>query len=697
MVHTSLSPGRGESTATALLSFLLVFADPAPIRAEGALVSPGDMCSGALLLESVDSGRYLEAPRMATDVAIRVTGPIARTRVTQRFENPSDAWVEGVYVFPLPSGAAVDTLRLQVGERFLEGEIQERARAREIYEKAAAAGRKASLVEQQRPNLFRNAVANIGPGESVIVQIEYQEAVRLDGDEFSLRVPLTVTPRASASGDEAVELGAGEVAPLALRVELDAGVPLAGIESEYHDVRIAEDGERAIVSLAAPAPPDRDFVLAWKLAPSAAPQAALFRESVGGATYYLGLVVPPAGAQAPRRQPRETLFVIDDSGSMAGESMRQAQAALALGLRALEPGDRFNVIRFDDTVSALFPRPVPADRANLDAAQHFVAALSADGGTAILPALQAALADATPDDRAHLRQVIFLTDGAVANEDAVLATIEASLGRSRLFTVGIGSAPNSYLMEHVARLGRGTFTHVGSELEVDRRMTELFAKLESPVMTDLRVVTDGAELETWPNPVPDLYAGEPVVISARDGGDAEVLRMAGRIGASAWSSELALADARDGSGVAKLWGRAKIGAIDLMRFQGVDAADIDAEVLKIALAHHLVSRLTSLVAVDVAPSRPADASLQTIGAPLALPHGWDFGAVMAAPARGARPGARTLASLVQRPNGAARLDGGIELPRTDLGTDVSIVLGALLALGGGLALQRLRRPAPRPC
>jgi len=314
---------------------------------------------------------------------------------------------------------------------------------------------------------------------------------------------------------------------------------------------------------------------------------------------------------------------------MAGESLRQAKAALLLGLHSLHSGDRFNVIRFDDKVEALFASAVPADRANLAIAQRFVERTDADGGTEILPALRAALADATPIDDTRLRQVVLLTDGAVGNEDELLQEIGRSLGRSRLFTIGIGSAPNSYLMEHVARLGRGTFTHIGSQQEVGPRVGELLAKLESPVLTDL-VATHDAELETWPNPVPDLYAGEPIVLTAvsGSGGLGGTLRLDGRAGAAPWSAALDLASAVAGAGVEKLWARAKIGAIEEWRYRGAAQGDIDAEVLEVALQHHLVSRLSSLVAVDVTPSRRPDEALTSSAVPTNLPQGWDFEKLM---------------------------------------------------------------------
>ena len=238
----------------------------APAETAG-FVQVDDMHTGGLLLKTTEAGKYLEAPRLKTDVAITVTGPIARARITQRFENPTDKWVEGVYVFPLPQNSGVDTLKMQIGDRFLEGDVKERREARQIYEKAAAAGIKTTLIEQQRPNMFTNSVANIGPHETIVVQIEYQEAVRLDGDKLSLRVPLVVGPRynplpqaemVGVSDDDSTIVSVsdpvpdraaisppvphpkfGKVNPVSLKVILKSGVSLAAIESQFHPADIA--------------------------------------------------------------------------------------------------------------------------------------------------------------------------------------------------------------------------------------------------------------------------------------------------------------------------------------------------------------------------------------------------------------------------------------------------------------------------
>jgi Ca-activated chloride channel family protein len=410
------------------------------------------------------------------------------------------------------------------------------------------------------------------------------------------------------------------------------------------------------------------------------------------------MVTPPTGSVQPQRQPREAIFVIDNSGSMSGESMPQAKAALLKALAQLRPEDTFNVIRFDDTFDVLFKDAVPANKTNIAVATRFVSRLEANGGTEILAALQAALKDKRVTETGRLRQVIFLTDGSVGNEDEVLKEVGRSLGRSRLFTIGIGSAPNSFLMEHIAKTGRGTFTHVGSETEVEEKVGELFHKLETPVMTDLKVRTEGVQLETWPNPLPDLYAGEPVMLTTASPSTAGKVIIEGRLSGKPWSTTLELADATEGSGVSKIWARSKIASVEGTRYTGAKEGDVDAQVLTIALDHHLVSRMTSLVAVDVTPSRPSDATLESQAMPTNLPHGWNFEKVFGTdvddPTIETMIDARALVQLASLDKPATVAGGeGVALPQTDAGTLLSVVLGVLLVAAGvwGFLLLRLRR------
>lgn len=634
---------------------------PAETQREG-LVRMGDVGSGTLLLEALESGLFVEAPMVATDVDIDVTGPVVRARVTQRFENPSDQWVEGVYVFPLPDGAGVDRLRILIGDRAIEGEIRERQEARRIYEEARSAGVRASLVEQERPNMFTNSVANIGPGETVVVQIEYQDQARLVDGAYELRFPMVVGPRyvpaprvvqvADAGAAPVIRVNdpvpdAARITPPTLRPEfepadtlrlpvtlsarLNAGFTLGEVASPYHAVFVDRTGPSGLeVNLADGAvPANRDFVLTWRAADPDRAQAALFHEERDGEHYLLAMVSPPTALsdQAPRRS-RETIFVIDNSGSMAGDSIAQARQALLLALERLDPGDLFNIVRFDDTMELVFPQAVPASADNVAIAVRFVAALEAQGGTEMLPALRAALVDATPQARDRIRQVVFLTDGAIGNEAELFQAIDDGLGRSRLFTIGIGSAPNTYFMSRAARIGRGTFTHIGDVAAVQDELAVFFQALERPVMSDLAAsFPDGALSEIWPDPLPDLYFGEPVTLTARVSELAGDLTLSGRLADRQWSTALVVTEATSGPGVAALWARSRIAAAEESRFTGADQTQIDRVVLQTALDFSLVSRLTSLVAVDRAVARPVDANLERRDIATMLPEGWDFDAV----------------------------------------------------------------------
>src|SRR5499426_2271788 len=587
------------AVASALAAFV---ADVSPARAQAAktaavpvLVTPGEMRAGSLLLKATEDGRFVEAPRLGTDVDMVVSGPTARARVTQIFHNPTDGWVEAVYVYPLPDSSAVDTLKMVIGDRIVIGDIKERRQARQVYEDAKAAGHKAALIEQERPNIFTNSVANIGPGETVLVQIEYQEPIPQSGQVFALRVPLVVAPRYTpAPVAQTVNFRGGQgwamtsdpvpdrdritppvldpaqqapVNPTSVTVRLQAGFPLGEVKSHHHNVKIetVADDARIIKLADGLVPADRDFELTWRAAPSKTPSVGLFRERVGKADYLLAFVTPPALPPTEDKRPREIIFVIDNSGSMGGTSIVQAKASLTYALGRLTPADRFNVIRFDHTMDVLFADTVPADAEHVGQAKRFVAALQAQGGTEMVPAMKAALTDPREGDSKYLRQVVFLTDGAIGNEQQMFETLGAMRGRSRVFMVGIGSAPNSFLMTRAAEIGRGTFTHIGSVEQVEERMRALFEKLESPVVTNLTATFSEGAADVTPALLPDLYRGEPLVLAAKVEKLSGTLEIKGPIGDQPWSLRLPLADVAQGQGLSKVWARRKIADAEVAR------------------------------------------------------------------------------------------------------------------------------------
>jgi len=663
---------------------------------KSAAAEPGDVTSGALMMRARGGDQVVEAVRLGTDIDMTVSGLTVRTRVTQAFRNTTGHWVEAVYVYPLPDDGGVDTLKMVVGRKVIVGEIRKKAEAQAIYDAAKAQGKKAALVEQGRPNMFTNTVANVGPGETVLVQIEYQAPVAVSGGEYSLRVPLVVAPRyTSPSAAAAPDAGAprvqGKINPVTITVHLRAGFPLANVSSATHplDVRDERGGKR-ITLAEGEVPADRDFVLTWRPAPLAAPAVGLFHEKVAGGDYVLAQVTPPIAMRATPPAPRDIVFVIDNSGSMGGESMRQAKASLAYGLAHLKPGDRFNVVRFDDSLTVLFPNVVAADAANVAKAQRFVAGLEANGGTEMIPAMAAALKDDPAAGAGRLRQVVFLTDGEIGDEQGLFDTLTAQRGRSRVFMVGIGSAPNTYLMNRAAELGRGTFTHIGSVDAVEEAMRQLFDKLENPVATNLTARFEGTEADVAPAVLPDLYRGEPVTLAAKVGALRGVLVIGGVIDGQPWETRIPLKDAEAGAGVSKLWARRKITDAEVARsLSQISEDEADARVLKLGLEHQLVTSQTSLVAVDKTPSRPAGTPLDRADLPLNLPAGWDFDALF-------RDGAAA--------DGPADADAnlevaGLDLPQTATDGPLLVMLGlGLLALGGllgagGWILSDRRRAA----
>ena len=638
-----------------LVTFLLLLSDVVQAKEDYQRLPYVDLqqvSEGSLLLATNQPGRYQQVPLLHTDVDMRVSGMIVRARIRQSFKNPGQEWVEGIYVFPLPEQAAVDHLRMYIGKRIIEGVIKEKQQARRVYEQAKREGKKAVLTEQQRPNMFTNSVANIGPAETVVVEIEYQQALRYEQGQFSLRFPMAITPRYipgkpvnetlafsgtgwASNTDQVpdathitppVYQGQGKINPLALRIELDVGYPLLEVKSSYHRIMQHEHGVGQVtVTLAAgEVPADLDFELVWRPEVGQEPRAALFSEEIAGEFYHLLMLLPPdQGVQGGQPMAREVIYVIDTSGSMAGTSIEQAKRALDMALTRLRPHDRFNVIQFNSSTDLLFSQAQAASPANLRRARRYIRGLGADGGTEMASALFAALHD--QGESQYVRQVIFLTDGSVGNETALFDLIKQHLGPSRLFTIGIGSAPNSYFMRKAAQYGRGTFTYIGDVTEVSEKMAALFTKLESPLMTDLKLqLSTNAMVEAWPKRVPDLYYGEPIILAVKTSSANETLTIHGMRAQAPWQALVPLTVTHYGHGIGGYWARSKIAALMDSLHEGADKDKVRAEVIRLAIKHHLVSRYTSLVAVDVTPTRPSEATLDTQAIAGNLPRGQQY-------------------------------------------------------------------------
>ena len=613
---------------------------------------------GAALLFKTDKG-FVTAPLQRSDVKLKVTGHIVRARVTQTYRNPNPSWIHGTYQFPLPDDSAVDTLEMQVGGRIIVGEIQPREQAREVFKQAKTSGKRATIIEQQRPNVFTAGVANIAPESDITINIEYQQVLSLDRSGWSLRFPTVVAPRYSPPGigehglhtistsnqDPANRIPAQPTLlerdehhnRLSLSVSIHAGLPVSTPRSATHDIAVTtisdnDEAEQSAstyeVSLRSEALADRDFELRWSPEPTSEPTAGLQLEQHGADWFGLLTVAPPSETpDTVINQPREILLILDTSGSMHG-TLDDAKKAVMFALDTLKPSDRFNLIEFNSEHTELFSRSRLATANNLRIAKRFVRSLRANGGTEMRDALMAALKTSIPAD--YFSQVVFVTDGAVGNEAELFNLIDTMLGERKLFTVGIGSAPNRYFMRQAAASGRGSHTLINGGGDIIPRMTLLFERLSSPMMTRLQLRDDAGELVDTGRPIRDLYAGEPVVMAFRLPIKPTSLVIEGEQNEFGWQQVVPVRTVTQ-RGIDKLWARDQLQSLDneIRRYSmdGRDPARLREQATHVAMNHHLVSAYTSLVAVDATPARLSDAPARETAIPRHLPKGFSAAAV----------------------------------------------------------------------
>ncbi|SFC69529.1 marine proteobacterial sortase target protein [Pseudoalteromonas denitrificans] len=588
-----------------------------------------------LELKTLKGEEINSAILLTSHADMTITGLINQVDVTQTFKNTHESSVNARYVFPLPDESAVYQLEMKIGERVIKGEIKEKQMAKRIFQKAKKQGKKASLVTQKRANIFVTQVANIPAGEEITIKISYQQVLSYKNQEFSLRFPMVVAPRYQPKTmvfDE--DLASGWIyqnnikanteitkTPLALaepknkmslNIILNSGFVLANIKSPYHqiDVENLDIGKYKISLTENKTLANRDFVLRWKPEQGNEVQAALFSEKLSGIShgtqsednYALIMLMPPSNEfQAQQRLPRELVFVIDTSGSMHGNSMEQAKQALFLALADLNPEDSFNIIEFDSNVDALSEHAIPATDFNLRRAKQYVYNLQADGGTEIAKAFTRVLDSNIQTD--FLRQVIFMTDGSISNEQQVFEQIKNTIGTSRLFTVGIGSAPNSYFMRRAADIGRGSFTFIGSSIDIKPQMQFLLKQLKNPSLKQLRIEGEASEvIDFWPKPIPDLYFSDPLMVALKLNKKQKKINILGQSIHGEFKAQLNITEPAIGDSISRIWARQKIKSLLLYK-DTFDKKSIDTkqEVLNLALKHHLLSPYTAFVAVDSGP------------------------------------------------------------------------------------------------
>ena len=600
-----------------------------PSREELWILARGDKPIPERMEDAVGSGalmakveqKEIPMPLKHTDVRASISGYIGAVEVTQQFQNPYSSKIEAVYVFPLPHNAAVNEFIMTIGERRIRGIIRERKEAEEIYRQARRQGYVASLLTEERPNIFTQSVANIEPGKEIDVNIKYFQTLAYVDGWYEFVFPMVVGPRFNPAGTRtgigAVPRGSAGVSGqpaeihylspaessghgISLSVDVDAGVDIEGVQCQTHRVtREDASSSRFMVSLNPDDNlPNRDFVLRYRVAGDQIKSSLLTQRTEKGG-YFSLMLVPPKDLTSLSRQPLELVFVVDCSGSMDGRPIEQAKAAVERGLRLLQPGDSFQLITFSMSASQFGRAPLEANPENIEHAIAYLRSLRGEGGTMMIEGIKAALD--FPHDPQRLRFVCFLTDGYIGNETEILSEIHKRLGASRIFSFGIGSAVNRYLIEEMGKAGRGAVAYLGLRDEATTIMEDFFQRISHPALTDLKIDWGGmAVTEVFPANVPDLFVGRPVVLSGRFAGQVGAVHVSGKVG----TREIAFEPESDGTetaatrkALASVWARMKI-ADFAERFAYTPDAELPLQIKQVALDYGLMSAFTAFIAVD---------------------------------------------------------------------------------------------------
>jgi Ca-activated chloride channel family protein len=581
------------------------------------------------VLQVVDSSGKPKAvcPLKHTDVKAQISGFLSRVAVTQEFENPFPEKIEAVYTFPLPQNAAVDDMTMTVGDRTVRGKILRREEAQAVYEAAKSNGQTASLLDQERPNIFTQSVANILPGEQIKITISYVETLKYDNGSYEFVFPMVVGPR-YVPGTSTGAHGKGfapdtnqvpdasrvtpQPAPAGMRaghdvsidVSLDAGVPIDALSSKTHDVSVERpDDRRAIVRLKDQATiPNKDFVLVYDVAGKKIEDALLTHSTDNGGFFTL-ILQPPDRVTAEDVTPKELVFVLDTSGSMSGFPIEKAKETMKLALDNLYPYDTFNVITFSGDEHILFPEPVPATKENLAKAQAFLESRTGGGGTEMMKAIKASMDPS--DAQGRVRIVVVMTDGYVGNDMEIIGEVQKH-PNARVFAFGIGSSVNRFLLDNMAKYGRGEVEYVGLDDDGSAAARRMHERVRNPLLTDISIDWNGLPVAAvYPQTVPDLFSAKPVILTGRyTGAGRGTIRLKGKMAGRDFVREIAVdfSNAQQHDVLATLWARTRVDDLMSQDFKGAQQGamkdDVKQAITQLGLDFRLMTQFTSFVAVE---------------------------------------------------------------------------------------------------
>ncbi|ATC97797.1 VIT domain-containing protein [Pseudoalteromonas spongiae] len=581
----------------------------------------------------------------STHLDIQVKGMLAFVELKQVYQNPALETLNGSYQFPLPENSAVFAMEMMLDNRKIIGEIKEKQQAEVIYKKAQQQGHKAALVKNQSANVFKTKVANIEPGQEVAVKLSFQFPLTYQDEVFSLRLPTVVAPRyfnnldldendpishfqtRSQSSFQNNSLMAEEAPTLdflqntvltsfnannkiTINFDVNLGFELDSITSPSHMLSVVQTGNTQYQLIPAPQSlvANRDFDIKFVPLLNEQITTQVFHENINGESFYKVMMMPPKSDFVSHSLPRELVFVIDTSGSMAGTSMEQAKQALILALEKLDTDDLFNIVAFDHEVELFQRGSVAATYSQLQAAKRFVAGLEADGGTEINSALAASFDGQF--DETRVRQVVLLTDGAVADAESVKGLVKNRRADSKLFTIAIGSAPNSHLMRLLAKHGKGETLFINNLENIASEVSLLSDKLSNPALQNIRVLNDMGLPLAESLPTADLYFSSPLVAYFKLTQAAQAVQIAGDGLHGKFLKRVSLENAIAAKGITRAYAKEHINTLDLVQDK--------AEITKLGIRHGLLTPYTAFIAVE---EYFGDVANKSFEAPNMLPQG----------------------------------------------------------------------------
>ncbi len=638
--------------------------------------SPETRCPvGGLFVKTQNTATEQVLTLKHTEVKAKIAGNISRVEVVQKFENPFPESLEAVYVFPLPDEAAVDDMEIKIGDRIIKANIKRRDEALKIYQKARDQGRTAGLLEQERDNIFTQSLANIKPGEKIEVTIRYTESLKFAGGDYEFVFPTVVGPRyisqntsdADRINPPLLPSGTRSGRDIAVSVEIDAGVAIGDVRSTSHQITTERSGNLVRVQLANyDTIPNKDLILRYQVSGENTRATVLSQADQRGG-HFATYLIPALNYKTNEIVPKDVVFLMDTSGSQQGEPLAKSKELMRRFIQGLNPKDTFTIIDFANTAQTLSATPLANTAQNRQSAINYIDRLQANGGTELLNGIQAVMNfPAAPTER--LRSIILITDGYIGNEKEVLALVQRSIKPgNRLYSFGVGSSVNRFLLNRLAQVGRGTSQVIRQDEPSAEAAEKFFRQINSPVLTNIQISWEGMgeKPEIYPIAPPDLFTAQPLVLfgkkSDRTNGQ---LRIRGtQAGGKAYEQILPVNFAQSGArqrestsaaaivtdfgnpAVAQLWGRSRIKDLMNQMFGGETPSLVEA-VTNTALAYHLLSEYTAFVAVSEEVRVEPDGTRRRVQVPVELPQGVSYeGIVQAQEPEQTRGGTRNFGGI----------------------------------------------------